>query len=164
MILEFDVDGRIGLKYNVDGGVGYDDLAEEAITLRNYDLNIFPLLKNIVREKFTLLSYLYNIPEDNVESLGIVVNRTIDGNEFKIFGTLTFDIVSELPKTSDDVLISRLIEYIENKLAADIEDVIDVEPLQEMVNHDHSIDFRIDGVHGIGANVIETRWEHENRI
>lgn len=157
MILEFDVDGRIGLKYNVDGGVGYDDLAEEAITLRNYDLNIFPLLKNIVREKFTLLSYLYNIPEDNVESLGIVVNRTIDGNEFKIFSTLTFDIVSELPKTSDDVLISRLIEYIENKFAADIEDVIDVEPLQEMVNHDHSIDLRIDGVHGIGANVVETR-------
>ena len=158
MILEFDVDGCIELTYDVDGGVGYDDLAEEAITLRNYDLNIFPLLKNIVREKFTLLSYLYNIPEDNIDSLGIVINRTIDENEFKIFGTLTFDIVGELPKTSGDVLISRLMEYIENKFAADIEDVIDVEPLKEMVNHDHSIDFRIDGVHRIGANVIETRW------
>lgn len=158
MRLEFDVDGRIELTYDVDGGVGYDDLAEEAITLRNYDLNIFPLLKNIVREKFTLLSYLYNISEDNIDSLGIVINRTIDENEFKIFGTLTFDIVGELPKTSGDVLISRLMEYIENKFAADIEDVIDVEPLKEMVNHDHSIDFRIDGVHGIGANVIETRW------
>ena len=158
MRLEFDVDGRIELTYDVDGGVGYDDLAEEAITLRNYDLNIFPLLKNIVREKFTLLSYLYNIPEDNIDSLGIVINRTIDENEFKIFGTLTFDIVGELPKTSGDVLISRLMEYIENKFAADIEDVIDVEPLKEMVNHDHSIDFRIDGVHGIGVNVIETRW------
>ena len=158
MRLEFDVDGRIELTYDVDGGVGYDDLAEEAITLRNYDLNIFPLLKNIVRGKFTLLSYLYNIPEDNIDSLGIVINRTIDENEFKIFGTLTFDIVGELPKTSGDVLISRLMEYIENKFAADIEDVIDVEPLKEMMNHDHSIDFRIDGVHGIGANVIETRW------
>ena len=145
------------LEFDVDGGVGYDDLAEEAIALRNYDLNIFPLLKNIVREKFTLLSYLYNIPEDNIDSLGIVINRTIDGNEFKIFSTLTFDIVGELPKTSDDVLISRLIEYIENKFTADIKDVIDVEPLKEMVNHDHFIDFRIDGVHGIGANVIETR-------
>ena len=158
MRLEFDVDGRIESTYDVDGGVGYDDLAEEAITLRNYDLNIFPLLKNIVREKFTLLSYLYNIPEDNIDSLGIVINRTIDENEFKIFGTLTFDIVGELPKTNGDVLISRLMDYIENKFAADIEDVIDVEPLKEMVNHDHSIDFRIDGVHGIGANVIETRW------
>ena len=157
MRLEFDVDGRIELTYDVDGGVGCDDLAEEAITLRNYDLNIFPLLKNIVREKFTLLSYLYNIPEDNIDSLGIVINRTIDGNEFKIFSTLTFDIVGELPKTSDDVLVSRLIEYIENRFTADIKDVIDVEPLKEMVNHDHSIDFRIDGVHGIGANVIETR-------
>lgn len=166
MILEFDVDGRIGLKYDVDGGVGYDDLAEEAITLRDYDLNIFPLLKNIVREKFTLLSYLYNISEENIDSLGIVINRTIDGNEFKIFGALTFDIVGELPKTSDDVLISRLIEYIENKFVDDIENIIDVEPLKEMVDYDRSIDFRIDGVFGIGANVIviETRWEHENRI
>ena len=120
-------------------------------------MNIFPLLKNIVREKFTLLSYLYNIPEDNIDSLGIVINRTIDGNEFKIFSTLTFDIVGELPKTSDDVLVSRLMEYIENRFTADIKDVIDVEPLKEMVNHDHSIDFRIDGVHGIGVNVIETR-------
>ena len=157
MILEFDVDGRIGLKYDVDGVVGYDDLGEEAITLRNYDLNIFPLLKNIVREKFTLLSHLYNIPEDMIDSLGIVINRTIDGNEFKIFGVLTFEVVGELPRTSDDVLISRLMEYIENKFADDIENVIDVEPLKAMVNHDRSIDFRIDSVHGIGANVIETR-------
>ena len=157
MILEFGVDGRIGLKYDVDGVVGYDDLAEEAITLRNYDLNIFPLLKNIVREKFTLLSHLYNIPEDMIDSLGIVINRTIDGNEFKIFGVLTFEVVGELPRTSDDVLISRLMEYIENKFADDIENVIDVEPLKAMVNHDRSIDFRIDSVHGIGANVIETR-------
>ena len=158
MILEFDVDGRIGLKYDVDGGVGYDDLAEEAITLRNYDLNIFPLLKNIVREKFTLLSYLYNIPEDNIDSLGIVINRTIDGNEFKIFGVLTFEVFGELPKTSTDVLISRLMEYIENKFVADIEDVIDVEPLKEMVNHDRSIDFRINGVNDITATIKETRY------
>ena len=157
MILEFDVDGQIGLKYDVDSGVGYDDLAEEEITLRDYDLNIFPLLKNIVREKFTLLSHLYNIPDDMIDFLGIVINRTIDGNEFKIFGVLTFEVFGELPRTSNDVLISRLIEYIENKFAADIEDVIDVEPLKTMVNHDCSIDFRINGVHGIGANVIETR-------
>lgn len=158
MILEFDVDGRIGLKCDVDGGVGYDDLAEEAITLRNYDLNIFPLLKNIVREKFTLLSYLYNIPEDNIDSLDIVINRTIDGNEFKIFGVLTFEVFGELPKTSTDVLISILMEYIENKFAADIEDVIDVEPLKEMVNHDHSIDFRINGVNDVTATIKETRY------
>lgn len=157
MILEFDVDGQIGLKYDVDGGVGYDDLAEEAITLRNYDLNIFPLLKNIVREKFTLLSHLYNIPEYMIDSLGIVINRTIDGNEFKIFGVLTFDVVGELPTVSTDVLISRLMAYIENKFADDIENIIDVEPLKEMVNYDRSVDFRIDSVHGIGANVIETR-------
>lgn len=157
MILEFDVDGRIGLKYDVDGGVGYDDLAEEAITLRDYDLNIFPLLKNIVREKFTLLSHLYNIPEDMIDSLGIVINRTIDGNEFKIFGILTFEVVGELPRTSNNVLISRLMEYIENKFTDDIENIIDVEPLKTMVNHDRSIDFRIDSVNDIGANVTETR-------
>ena len=156
MRLEFDVDGRIELTYDVDGGVGYDDLAEEAITLRNYDLNIFPLLKNIVREKFTLLSHLYNIPEDMIDSLGIRINRTVDGNEFKIFGVLTFEVVGELPRTSNDVLIVRLMEYIENKFVDDIENIIDVEPLKAMVNHDSSIDFRIDGLYGIGVNVIET--------
>ena len=158
MILEFDIDGRIGLKYYVDGGVGYDDLAEEAITLRNYDLNIFPLLKNIVREKFTLLSHLYNIPEDMIDSLGIVINRTIDGNEFKIFGVLTFEVVGELPRISNDVLIGRLMEYIENKFVDDIENIIDVEPLKAMVNHDHSIDFRINGVDDVTATINETRY------
>lgn len=62
MILEFDVDGRIELVYDVDGGNGYDDLAEEAIVLRGYDLNVYPLLKNIVLEKIKLLSYVYSVP------------------------------------------------------------------------------------------------------
>ena len=62
MILEFDIDGTIVLTYDVDGGSGYDDLAEEAITLRGYDLNIYPLLKDIVLEKIKILSYVYNVP------------------------------------------------------------------------------------------------------
>lgn len=157
MILGFDIDGSINLRYDVDGGEGYDDAAEEAITLRGYDLNIYPLLKDIVLEKIKILSYVYNVPEDMFEDVAILVNRHVDGDVFQINGLITFDVVGELPSVSNDILISKLIEYIENKFTADIESIIDVEPLKEMVNHDRSIDFRIERVHGIGANVIETR-------
>lgn len=157
MILGFDIDGTINLRYDVDGGEGYDDAAEEAITLRGYDLNIYPLLKDIVLEKIKILSYVYNVPEDMFEDVAILVNRHVDGDVFQINGLITFDVVGELPSVSNDILISKLIEYIENKFTADIESIIDVEPLKEMVNHDSSIDFRIERVHGIGANVIETR-------
>lgn len=74
MILEFDIDGTIVLTYDVDGGSGYDDLAEEVITLRGYDLNIYPLLKDIVLEKIKILSYVYNVPEDMFEDVAILVN------------------------------------------------------------------------------------------
>ena len=157
MILGFDIDGSINLRYDVDGGEGYDDAAEEAITLRGYDLNIYPLLKDIVLEKIKILSYVYNVPEDMFEDVAILVNRHVDGDVFQINGLITFDVVGELPSVSNDILISKLIEYIENKFTADIESIIDVEPLKEVVNHDRSIDFRIERVHGIGANVIETR-------
>lgn len=157
MILGFDIDGTINLRYDVDGGKGYDDAAEEAITFRGYDLNIYPLLKDIVLEKIKILSHVYNVPEDMFEDVAILVNRHVDGDVFQINGLITFDVVGELPSVSNDILISKLIEYIENKFTADIESIIDVEPLKEMVNHDRSIDFRIERVHGIGANVIETR-------
>lgn len=157
MILGFDIDGTINLRYDVDGGEGYDDAAEEAITLRGYDLNIYPLLKDIVLEKIKILSYVYNVPEDMFEDVAILVNRHVDGDVFQINGLITFDVVGELPSVSNDILISKLIEYIENKFTADIESIIDVEPLKDMVNYDRSIDFRIERVHGIGANVIETR-------
>lgn len=74
MILGFDIDGTINLRYDVDGGEGYDDAAEEAITLRGYDLNIYPLLKDIVLEKIKILSYVYNVPEDMFEDVAILVN------------------------------------------------------------------------------------------
>lgn len=157
MILGFDIDGTINLRYDVDGGEGYDDAAEEAIMLRNQDLNIKPLLENMIRGKSSLLSHLYGVPESTFDGVTMNLKRSVDGNTFKIYGAITFDVVGELPTVSTDVLISKLIEYIENKFTGDIESIIDVEPLKEMVNHDHSIDFRIDSVHGIGANVIETR-------
>lgn len=157
MILEFDVDGRIELTYDVDGGEGYDDLAEEAITMRTYGLDILPLLKTISSEKLRLLSYLYGVKEDMFEDVGISINQYIDGLDFKISGVILFGVNGVLPDVSSDELISKLMEYIENKFTGDIDTVIDTGRLDEMVNYDRSIDFRIDSVHGIGANVIETR-------
>ena len=157
MILGFDVDGCIILTYDVDCGEGYDDLAEEAITLRNYDLTIAPLLQNMIRGKLSLLSHLYGVPESTFEGVTMNLKRSVDGDTFKIYGAIKFDVIGELPTISTDVLISKLIEYVESQFDNDIENIIDVEPLKEMVNHDRSIDFRIDRVYGVGANVIETR-------
>lgn len=157
MILEFDVDGGIDLKYDVDGGAGYDDLAEEAITMRTYGLDILPLLKTIGSERLTLLSYLYGVKEDMFKDVGISLNQYIDGLDFKISGVILFGVNDILPDVSSDELISKLMEYIENKFTGDIDTIIDTGRLNEMVNYDRSIDFRINGVHGIGANVIETR-------
>lgn len=157
MILGFDVDGCIILTYDVDGGKGYDDLAEEAITQRNYDLNIAPLLQNMIRGKLSLLSHLYGVPESTFADVTINLKRSVDGDTFKIYGAIKFDVIGELPTISTDVLISKLIEYVESQFDNDIENIIDVEPLKEMVNHDRSIDFRIDRVHGVGADVLETR-------
>lgn len=157
MILGFDVDGVINLRYDVDGGDGYDDVAEEAIMLRNHDLNIKPLLQDMIRSKLSLLSHLYGVPESTFDGVNMNLKRSVDGNIFKIYGAITFEVVGELPTVSTDVLISRLLEYMENQFNNDVENIIDVEPLKEMVSHDRSIDFRIDRVCGIGANVIETR-------
>lgn len=157
MILEFDVDGGIDVKYDVDGGPGYDELAEEAITMRTYGLDILPLLKTIGSERLTLLSYLYGVKEDMFKDVGISLNQYIDGSDFKISGVILFGVNDILPDVSSDELISKLIEYIENKFTGDIDTVIDTGRLNEMVNYDRSIDFRIERVHGIGANVIETR-------
>lgn len=157
MILEFDVDGGIDLKYDVDGGAGYDDLAEEAITMRTYSLDILPLLKTIGSERLTLLSYSYGVKEDMFKDVGISLNQYIDGLDFKISGVILFGVNDILPDVSSDELISKLMEYIENKFTGDIDTIIDTGRLNEMVNYDRSIDFRINGVHGIGANVIETR-------
>lgn len=157
MILGFDIDGTINLRYDVDGGDGHDDVAEEAIMLRNHDLNITPLLQNMIRGKLSLLSHLYGVPESTFDDVTMNLKRSVDGDIFKIYGAIKFNTVGELPAISTDVLISKLIEYMENQFSNDIENIIDVEPLKEMVNHDRSIDFRIDRVSGIGANVIETR-------
>lgn len=157
MILGFDIDGTINLRYDVDGGDGYDDASEEAIMLRNHDLNIKPLLQNMIRSKLSLLSHLYGVPESTFDGVTMNLKRSVDGNIFKIYGAVTFDVVGELPTVNTDVLISRLIEYMENQFNNDIENIIDVEPLKEMVNHDRSIDFQIDCVCGIGADVTEMR-------
>lgn len=157
MILEFDVDGRIELVYDVDGGNGYDEAAQEAITLRDYDLDISPLLRNMISDKLNFLACLYDTPSTVFGNVNMTLKRTVDGDEFKFYGVVAFDLIHVIDEVSSDTLISRLIAYVENMFTGDIESIIDVEPLKEMVDYDRSINFRIAGVHGVGANVIETR-------
>jgi hypothetical protein len=157
MILEFDVDGRIELTYDVDGGDGYDEATQEAITLRDYNLDITPLLRNMIVDKLNFLAYLYDAPSTVFGNVNMTLKRTVDGDEFKFYGVVAFDLIHTIDEVSSDTLISRLIAYVENMFTGDIESIIDVEPLKEMVDYDRSIDFRIAGVHGVGANVMETR-------
>lgn len=157
MILEFDVDGRIELTYDVDGGGGYDEAAQEAITLREYDLDIAPLLRNMISDKLNFLAFMYDAPSTVFGNVNMTLKRTVDGDEFKFYGVVAFDLIHTIDEVSSDTLISRLIAYVENMFTGDIENIIDVEPLKEMVDYDRSIDFRIAGVHGVGANMIETR-------
>jgi hypothetical protein len=157
MILEFDVDGRIELTYDVDGGDGYDEAAQEAITLRDYDVDVTPLLRNMINDKLNFLAYLYDAPSTVFGNVNMTLKRTVDGDEFKFYGVVAFDSIHTIDEVSCDTLISRLIAYVENMFTGDIENIIDVEPLKEMVDYDRSIDFRIAGVHGVGANIIETR-------
>lgn len=157
MILEFDVDGRIELTYDVDGGDGYDEAAQEAITLRDYDVDVTPLLRNMINDKLNFLAYLYDAPSTVFGNVNMTLKRTVDGDEFKFYGVVAFDSIHTIDEVSCDTLISRLIVYVENMFTGDIENIIDVEPLKEMVDYDRSIDFRIAGVHGVGANIIETR-------
>ena len=157
MILEFDVDGRIELTYDVDGGDGYDEAAQEAITLRDYDVDVTPLLRNMINDKLNFLAYLYDAPSTVFGNVNMTLKRTVDGDEFKFYGVVAFDSIHTIDEVSCDTLISRLIAYVENMFTGDIENIIDVEPLKEMVNYGRSIDFRIAGVHGVGANIIETR-------
>lgn len=157
MILEFDVDGRIELTYDVDGGDGYDEATQEAITLRDYDVDVTPLLRNMINDKLNFLAYLYDAPSTVFGNVNMTLKRTVDGDEFKFYGVVAFDSIHTIDEVSCDTLISRLIAYVENMFTGDIENIIDVEPLKEMVDYDRSIDFRIAGVHGVGANIIETR-------
>lgn len=157
MILEFTMSGYVNLGYTVDGGWGYDSRADEVIQLDGMDLDMTPLTKTIDDYSKTILFELYGDRAEVVGTIHSKFNWITNENDFTIEGVFEFEDFGKLPVIEHDVLVERLVSATTDLFGADVDRIIDVEPLKEMVNHDRSIDFRIDGVHGIGANVIETR-------
>ena len=157
MILEFTMSGYVNLGYTVDGGEGYDSQADEVIELNGMDLDMTPLTKTIDEYSKSILFELYG---DKVATIGTVSSTLkwiTNENDFTIEGVFAFDDFGKLPVIEHDVLVSRLVSATTDLFGADIDRIIDVEPLLEEIGYDLSIYFRIDGVDDVTATIKETR-------
>lgn len=157
MILEFTMSGYVNLGYTVDGGEGYDSRADDVIQLNGMDLDMTPLTKTIDDYSKTMLFELYG---DSVEVVGTIhskFNWITNENDFTIEGVFEFEDFGKLPIVEHDVLVSRLVSATTDLFGAEIDRVIDIEPLLEEIGYDFSIDFHIDGVDDVSATIKETR-------
>lgn len=157
MILEFTMSGYVNLGYTVDGVEGYDSQADEVIELNGMDLDMTPLTKTIDEYSKSILFELYG---DKVATIGTVSSTLkwiTNENDFTIEGVFAFDDFGKLPEIEHDVLVSRLVSATTDLFGADIDRIIDVEPLLEEIGYDLSIYFRIDGVDDVTATIKETR-------
>lgn len=157
VILEFTMSGYVNLGYTVDGGEGYDSRADDVIQLNGMDLDMTPLTKTIDDYSKTMLFELYG---DSVEVVGTIhskFNWITNENDFTIEGVFEFEDFGKLPIIEHDVLVSRLVSATTDLFGAEIDRVIDIEPLLEEIGYDFSIDFHIDGVDDVSATIKETR-------
>lgn len=157
VILEFTMSGYVNLGYTVDGGEGYDSLAEEVIQLNGIDLDMTPLTKTIDEYSKSILFELYG---DDVDVIGTIHSKfswITNGNDFTVEGVFEFEDFGQLPVVKHDVLASRLVSATTDLFGAEIDRIIDIEPLLEEIGYDFSIDFRIDGVDDVNATIKEIR-------
>ena len=157
MILEFTMSGYVNLGYTVDGGEGYDSRADEVIQLNGMDLDMTPLTKTIDDYSKTILFELYGDREEVVGTIHSKFNWITNENDFTIEGVFEFEDFGKLPVIEHDVLIERLVSATIDLFGADVDRIIDVEPLLEEIGYDLSIYFRIDGVDDVTATIKETR-------
>ena len=157
VILEFTMSGYVNLGYTVDGGEGYDSRAEEVIQLNGMDLDMTPLTKTIDDYSNTILFELYGDDASNIGYVATTFNWITNENDFTIEGVFEFEDFGKLPEVEHDVLVSRLVSATTDLFGAEIDRVIDIEPLLEEIGYDFSIDFRIDGVDDVTATIKEIR-------
>lgn len=157
MILEFTMSGYVNLGYTVDGGEGYDSRADEVIQLHGMDLDITPLTKTIDDYSKTILFELYGDRAEVVGAIHSKFNWITNENDFTIEGVFEFEDFGKLPVIEHDVLVERLVSATTDLFGADVDRIIDVEPLLEEIGYDLSIYFRIDGVDDVTATIKETR-------
>lgn len=157
MILEFTMSGYVDLGYTVDGGEGYDSRADEVIQLDGMDLDMTPLTKTIDDYSKTILFELYGDRAEVVGTIHSKFNWITNENDFTIEGVFEFEDFGKLPVIEHDVLVERLVSATTDLFGADVDRIIDVEPLLEEIGYDLSIYFRIDGVDDVTATIKETR-------
>ena len=157
MILEFTMSGYVDLGYTVDGGEGYDSRADEVIQLDGMDLDMTPLTKTIDDYSKTILFELYGERAEVVGTIHSKFNWITNENDFTIEGVFEFEDFGKLPVIEHDVLVERLVSATTDLFGADVDRIIDVEPLLEEIGYDLSIYFRIDGVDDVTATIKETR-------
>ena len=158
MILEFTMSGYVNLGYTVDDGEGYDSRADEVIQLNGMDLDMTPLTKTIDDYSKTILFELYGDRAEVVGTIHSKFNWITNENDFTIEGVFEFEDFGKLPVIEHDVLVERLVSATTDLFGADVDRVIDVEPLLEEIGYDLSIYFRIDGVDDVTATIKETRY------
>lgn len=157
MILEFTMSGYVNLGYTVDGGEGYDSRADEVIQLDGMDLDMTPLTKTIDDYSKTILFELYGDRAEVVGTIHSKFNWITNENDFTIEGVFEFEDFGKLPVIEHNVLVERLVSATTDLFGADVDRIIDVEPLLEEIGYDLSIYFRIDGVDDVTATIKETR-------
>ena len=149
--------GYVNLGYTVDGGEGYDSRAEEVIQLNGVDLDMTPLTKTIDDYSNTILFELYGDDTINIGHVATTFNWITNENDFTIEGVFEFEDFGKLLEVEHDVLVRRLVSATTDLFGAEIDRVIDIEPLLEEIRYDFSIDFRIDGVDDVTATIKEIR-------
>ena len=157
MILEFTMSGYVNLGYTVDGGEGFDSRAEEVIELNGMDLDMTPLTKTIDEYSKSILFELYGDGVAAINTVSSTIKWITNENDFTIEGVFEFEDFDKLPIVEHDVLASRLVSATTDLFGAEIDRVIDIEPLLEEIGYDFSIDFYIDGVDDVSATIKETR-------
>lgn len=157
MILEFTMSGYVNLGYTVDGSEGYDSRAEEVLELNGMDLDMTPLTKTIDEYSKSILFELYGDGVAAINTVSSTLKWITYENDFTIEGVFEFEDFGKFPVIEHDILVSRLVSATTDLFGAEIDRVIDIEPLLEEIGCDFSIDFRIDGVDDVTATIKEVR-------
>lgn len=58
MILEFNVKGQIYLDYSMADGDDYNELAENVIQLKDFNLDLTPFMRRVETRKYVLLPHI----------------------------------------------------------------------------------------------------------
>ena len=164
MILEFNVKGQIYLDYSTADGDDYNELAENVIQLKDFNLDLTPFMRRVETRKYVLPSHIYGAASININNPIIKLDYKINGGDFDLNGILTFTLNRKLPEVTHDMLIEGLSRFIEEMFDAEIEDIADVEALMDLIYYDYNISFRIDELANVSVTVKESKGFREDLI